>query len=155
MRLDRAKKAETFDAFQAALSETAWKACAFPGQAICHFRACLVLAWKFESQSVLAVVSLLYAVFGVVLVGAYIPQLLSVWRSRTGAADVSLLTWSVWSASATVTLLYAGLVARHFEFVLVSVGNLVGCYAVTGCVVYRRWSMKKREAVWLNTVPTS
>ncbi|MDZ5457578.1 hypothetical protein [Azohydromonas lata] len=92
----------------------------------------------------LELVSVLYAVFGAVLVAAYIPQLWSVWRSRTGAADVSLLTWSIWSTSATVTLLYAALVARNAEFVLVSTGNLVGCYAVTSLIVYRRCSIKNK-----------
>ena len=41
----------------------------------------------------LGLVSALYALFGVVFVAAYVPQLLAVWHSQNGAADVSLGTW--------------------------------------------------------------
>jgi hypothetical protein len=87
---------------------------------------------------VLGLVSALYALFGVVFVVAYVPQLRSVWRSRNGAADVSLGTWGLWSASATVSLLYAHMVSRDLNFALVSLGNMAGCYAVTGAAFLKR-----------------
>ena len=86
----------------------------------------------------LGLVSALYAVFGVVFVAAYVPQLLSVWRSRNGAADVSLGTWGLWCASSTVSLLYAHFVSRDLTYTLVCLGNVMGCYAVTGAVWLRR-----------------
>ena len=95
----------------------------------------------------LAIVSALYAVFGVVLVAAYFPQLLSVWRSRTGAADVSLGTWSIWSVSATVSLLYAAFVSRDTGYTLVSFGNLIGCYAITGLTAFKRYCGQRGESV--------
>ncbi|HEX3139263.1 MAG TPA: hypothetical protein VHQ87_04370 [Rhizobacter sp.] len=93
----------------------------------------------------LGLVSALYALFGVVFVAAYVPQLRAIWRSRNGAADVSLGTWGMWSASSTVSLLYAHLVAHDTRFALVSLGNAAGCYAVTAAALLRR----RRHAVAL------
>ncbi len=86
----------------------------------------------------LGVVSALYALFGMVFVVGYLPQLRAVWRSRNGAADVSLPTWGLWCASSTVSLLYAHFVNGDIHYTLVSLGNVVGCYAVTIVTVLRR-----------------
>ena len=80
----------------------------------------------------LGLVSALYALFGVVFVAAYVPQWRAVWRSRNGAADVSLGTWGVWCASSTVSLAYAHFVSHDLSYTLVCLGNVAGCYAVTG-----------------------
>ncbi|MBX3619768.1 MAG: hypothetical protein KF891_07270 [Rhizobacter sp.] len=82
--------------------------------------------------------SLLYTLFGVVFVLAYVPQVRAVWRSRNRAADVSLGTWGLWSASSTVSLLYAHLVSRDASYAWVCLGNTAGCYAVTGAALLRR-----------------
>jgi hypothetical protein len=87
---------------------------------------------------VLGLVSVLYTLFGVVFVAAYVPQVRAVWRSRNRAADVSLGTWGLWSASSTVSLLYAHFVAGDPHFALVSLGNAAGCYAVTAVAWVRR-----------------
>src|SRR5688572_17759744 len=92
----------------------------------------------FWSVVLLGMVSALYALFGVVFVVAYVPQVRAVWRSRNGAADVSLSTWGLWSASSTVSLLYAHFVTRDLSYTCVCLGNVAGCYAVTGAVLLRR-----------------
>ncbi|MGY4827343.1 hypothetical protein ACVNIS_02045 [Sphaerotilaceae bacterium SBD11-9] len=86
----------------------------------------------------LGLVSALYALFGVVFVAAYVPQVRAVWRSRNGAADVSLGTWGLWCASSTVSLLYAWFVNQDGRYALVCLGNVAGCYAVTGALLLRR-----------------
>lgn len=86
----------------------------------------------------LSVVSALYALFGVLFVVGYVPQVLAVWRSRNGAADVSLPTWALWCASSTVSLLYAHFVSGDPNYTLVCLGNMAGCYAVTSVTVFRR-----------------
>lgn len=83
-------------------------------------------------------VSALYALFGVVFVIGYVPQVRAVWRSRNGAADVSLPTWGLWCASSTVSLLYAQLVLGDRHYALVCLGNVAGCYAVTGAALLKR-----------------
>ncbi len=82
--------------------------------------------------------SALYALFGVVFIAAYVPQLCTVWRSRDGAASVSLGTWGMWCMSSTVSLLYAHLVLRDLSYSLVCLGNVAGCYAVTALLLWRR-----------------
>ena len=84
------------------------------------------------------VVSALYALFGVVFVLGYVPQLRAVWRSRNGAADVSLPTWGLWCASSSVSLLYAHVVSGDRNYTLVCLGNVLGCYAVTAVALRRR-----------------
>jgi hypothetical protein len=84
------------------------------------------------------VVSALYALFGVLFVIGYVPQVRAVWRSRNGAADVSLPTWGLWCASSTVSLLYAHFVNGDLHFTLVCLGNVAGCYAVTAVTLLRR-----------------
>ncbi len=83
-------------------------------------------------------VSALYGLFGVIFVLGYVTQVRAVWRSRNGAADVSLPTWGLWCASSTVSLLYAHYVSRDPNYTLVCLGNVAGCYAVTGVVLHRR-----------------
>lgn len=83
-------------------------------------------------------ISTLYAATGLIIIGSYGPQLWSVWRSRNGARDVSLLTWAGWSASAVVSVLYSSLVVRDRTFTLVCCGHLVGCLAILGTTLARR-----------------
>ncbi len=86
------------------------------------------------------VVSALYALFGVLFVVGYVPQVRAVWRSRDGAAAVSLPTWALWCASSTVSLLYAHVVSGDVNYTLVCLGNVAGCYAVTFVTVLRRFA---------------
>jgi hypothetical protein len=88
--------------------------------------------------TVVDVVSALYALFGGVFVAAYVPQVRAVWRSRNGAADVSLSTWGLWCASSTVSLIYAHVVNHDTRYTLLCLGNVVGCYAVTAVALLRR-----------------
>jgi len=85
-------------------------------------------------------ISTLYAATGLLIIGSYGPQLWSVWRSRNGARDVSLLTWAGWSASAIVSVLYSALVVRDRVFTLVCCGHLLGCFAILGVAAARRRS---------------
>jgi uncharacterized protein with PQ loop repeat len=80
----------------------------------------------------------LYGAAGTLVVLSYLPQVRAIWASRSGAADVSLLMWSLWSLAATVTVLYALLVAHDTGFALVSLGNAAGCFAVTGLTLFKR-----------------
>lgn len=86
----------------------------------------------------LGLVSVLYTLCGVVFVAAYVPQVRTVWCSRNGAAGVSLGTWGLWCVTSTVSLLYAHLVSRDLCHTLVCLGNVAGCYAVTGAALLRR-----------------
>lgn len=86
----------------------------------------------------LGLVSTLYAVCGMVFALSYLPQLRAVWRSANGAPDVSLGTWGLWCGTSTVSVLYAHVVSHDLAFSLVSLGNALGCWAVTGLTLWRR-----------------
>jgi hypothetical protein len=94
----------------------------------------------------------LYAANGVALLAAYVPQARSVWRSTTGAVDVSLLTWCLWSLASTIAALYAHFVAHDVGYFLLSLGNAAGCHAIAGLTAFKRLRRKPRARFWSNLV---
>jgi uncharacterized protein with PQ loop repeat len=90
------------------------------------------------ASGLLQALTILYGAAGVVTIVSYAPQIYAVWRSETGAADVSLAMWCLWSIAATIAVLYAQFVARDKGYFLMSLGNAAGCFLVTGLVVFRR-----------------
>jgi hypothetical protein len=89
-------------------------------------------------EGMLKALTVLYGAAGVVTVSSYASQIRVVWRSQTGAADVSLLMWSLWSATAAIAVLYAQFVSHDARYVLLSMGNAVGCFLVTGLTILKR-----------------
>ena len=61
------------------------------------------------------VIALVYTANGVLVSLVYLPQLHTVWNDRTGAQSGSLLTWSLFSLSSMVALLYGVLVRIQGE----------------------------------------
>jgi hypothetical protein len=94
----------------------------------------------------IGVLSTLYGATGMALVVSYAPQIWTVWRSRTGAEDVSVLTWAFWSVTAAIGLLYAKFVARDAGFVMMSLANVLGCSSVTGLAMLKRLRWKRDRA---------
>ena len=84
------------------------------------------------------ILTAVYGATGAALLASYAPQIRSVWRSKTGAADVSLLTWCLWSMASTIAALYAHFVASDAGYFLLSLGNAAGCYAVAGLTAFKR-----------------
>ena len=85
-----------------------------------------------------AILTVLYGLTSIILLAGYLPQALSVWKSRTGAKDVSLSTWFLWSLSSTIAALYALFVIGDVPYLVLSLGNCVGCLSVVGLVLWRR-----------------
>ncbi len=85
--------------------------------------------------------SLLIALYGLqsLAVGiSYAPQMRAVWKSTTGARDISIATWLLWSATSLVSLLYALTVVNDLPFTVVSATSLVGSFAVSVLAILRR-----------------
>jgi hypothetical protein len=91
-----------------------------------------------------ALLKTLYGATSVAILVSYLPQIRSVWRSRTGANDVSLFTWGVWGVVALVAALYAHVVVRDPGYALLSVGNAAGCFTVAGIATYKRFASAAR-----------
>ncbi len=85
--------------------------------------------------------SLLSALYGLqsLAVGiSYAPQMRAVWKSTTGARDISIATWLLWSATSLVSLLYALSVVKDPPFIVVSATSLVGSAVVSALAILRR-----------------
>ena len=80
----------------------------------------------------------LYALAGIVVLAGYVPQAVSVWKSRTGARDISLPTWSLWTLTSSVGAIYASFVVRDLPYLALCLGNVTGCAAVVALIILRR-----------------
>jgi len=84
------------------------------------------------------VIELAYGANGVLASLVYLPQLHSVWNDRTGAQRISLLTWSLFSLSSMVALLYGFMVLHDGRMVFTAGSSTAGSLSVLGVAVYRR-----------------
>jgi hypothetical protein len=75
----------------------------------------------------------------------YLPQLRTVWNDRTGVQCGSLLTWSLFSLSSLVALLYGVLVLHDGRMVLAAGSSTAGSLSVLGTAVYRRQQARRQQ----------
>jgi uncharacterized protein with PQ loop repeat len=80
----------------------------------------------------------LYTLAGIMVLVGYVPQAVSVWKSRTGARDISLSTWSLWTLTSGVGAIYASLVVGDLPYLALCIGNVAGCAAVVTLIILRR-----------------
>lgn len=69
---------------------------------------------------------------------AYMPQIMCVYRDRNGAAAVSLLTWTIFTAANLATVSYSLTVSNDLVIASVFALNAGCCLAITCLVVCRR-----------------
>jgi len=69
---------------------------------------------------------------------AYMPQIMCIYRDRNGAAAVSLLTWSMFTAANLATVSYSLTVSSDLVVASVFAMNAVCCLAITFLVAQRR-----------------
>jgi uncharacterized protein with PQ loop repeat len=91
------------------------------------------------------VIAFVYSANGVLVSLVYLPQLHTVWNDRTGAQAGSLLTWSLFSLSSMVALLYGVLVLHDGRMVLAAGSSTAGSLSVLGTAVYRRQQAKRQQ----------
>jgi uncharacterized protein with PQ loop repeat len=84
------------------------------------------------------ILSALYVMVGFVFTIAFIPQLRTLWRDRTGAASVSISTWAMFSACNVITLLYAITHTTDSNFIFCSAMCTLGNLAVFTLALWRR-----------------
>jgi len=86
----------------------------------------------------MTILTALYGLQSVAVGISYAPQIRSVWKSESGARDISITTWLLWSATSLVSLLYALSVVKDVPFIAVSATSLVGSLVVSAMAVLRR-----------------
>jgi uncharacterized protein with PQ loop repeat len=91
------------------------------------------------------VIAIVYSANGVLVSLIYLPQLRSVWNDRTGAQCGSLLTWSLFSLSSLVALLYGVLVLHDGRMVFAAGSSTAGSLSVLGTAVYRRQQARRQQ----------
>jgi uncharacterized protein with PQ loop repeat len=91
------------------------------------------------------VIAFVYTANGVLVSLIYLPQLHTVWNDRTGAQAGSLLTWSLFSVSSVVALLYGVLVLHDGRMVFAAGSSTAGSLSVLGTAVYRRQQAKRQR----------
>lgn len=97
-------------------------------------------------MSFVGLISGLYAVGGVAAALFYLPQILRLLRSAEARRAMALVTWGGWIVVGTVTLLYAAVVVRQAEMVLVVSLNLTCQVAVFGLAVWQRFADRRGRA---------
>jgi uncharacterized protein with PQ loop repeat len=104
---------------------------------------CRVHPWS--ASMLQEVIAFVYSANGVLVSLIYLPQLHTVWNDRTGAQAGSLLTWSLFSLSSVVALLYGVLVLHDGRMVLAAGSSTAGSLSVLGTAVYRRQQAKRQR----------
>ena len=84
-------------------------------------------------------ITYLYSVFGTLVIGMYIPQIVAVLRDHEHARSISLVAWSTWTLSYVVSMLYAIMVLKDWPVFFISLLNCLGCLLVTIIAIYKRY----------------
>jgi len=84
------------------------------------------------------VLTTVYSANGLLVALVYLPQVRAIWNDASGAKSISLLTWSVWVTTSTVTFLYGWLVLHDRPMMVASAISTSGTLAVLGASLYRR-----------------
>jgi uncharacterized protein with PQ loop repeat len=79
-----------------------------------------------------------YSANGLLAALVYWPQIRAIWNDASGAKSISLVTWSVWATSSSVTLLYGWLVLHDGPMIAAATASTGGSLGVLGASVYRR-----------------
>ena len=84
------------------------------------------------------VLTTVYSANGLLAALVYLPQIRAIWNDASGAKSISLLTWSVFATSSTVTLLYGWLVLHDRPMMVAAAVSTSGSLAILGASMYRR-----------------
>ncbi|USN92524.1 MAG: hypothetical protein H6782_01775 [Candidatus Nomurabacteria bacterium] len=90
----------------------------------------------------LELITWLYAGNGVIALLAYLPQIKKLVTENSRAVNFSILSWSMWTYSNLVAVLYAIFVVHdHLLTTVVSI-NLAGCTLVLSLVLFKNSKYK-------------
>lgn len=90
-------------------------------------------------------ITYLYSIFGTLVIGMYIPQIVAVLRDHEHARSISLVAWSTWTLSYVVSILYATVVLKDWPVFFISLLNCLGCLFVTLITVYKRFKIQDKK----------
>jgi lipid-A-disaccharide synthase-like uncharacterized protein len=85
------------------------------------------------------IISNIYAIFGLISIFAYLPQIKTLWIGASAPTEISVKTWSFWAVGGLVTLSYAALCLQDILFCALTVLNLVCTVTIIMLVLYNRY----------------
>lgn len=92
-----------------------------------------------------------------VRVFSYIPQIIKIWRDKSGASGVSYTTWGMFTISHLTTVTYAIYVVNDWKMALVFVGNFISCVLILGLTAWKQGLLTAsglaRIGSWLVPMP--
>lgn len=86
----------------------------------------------------MTILSTLYLAAGIMCALAFLPQIRTLWRDRTGAASTNIASWAMFSACNVVTLVYAIQANGDPYFVACSGLCMLGNISVCALAILRR-----------------
>lgn len=83
-------------------------------------------------------VLLAFTVSNALQIVSYVPQIMSVWRDRNGAAVIAYSTWAIWLAGSAATTAYALVNSWDPWLAVVNAVHTLCCLAVIGLTAWKR-----------------
>ncbi len=81
----------------------------------------------------------------------YLPQIVAVARSKDGARDIALSTWTMWALTNGLGTAYGALVVNDLLLALSFALSLLACLATMALTVVQRLRWSRRSAVLLSS----
>jgi hypothetical protein len=82
-----------------------------------------------------------FAILNTARLIGYFPQIMRVHRDTDGAKAVSIGTWTLFAAANIATVSYALVVANDVAMAIVFALNTIGCLAIVGFTVWKRFEL--------------
>lgn len=83
-------------------------------------------------------ITMLYTSNGLIFGAAFLPQILSLIKDKSGAVTVNLATWGLFTLCSLVTLTYACLHNGDHHFIFCSIIAMIGNFSVLSLAAARR-----------------
>lgn len=94
----------------------------------------------------MSIIDFLYSISGIVLILFYMPQIISVLRSKSGAQDVSITSYTVWTMCMVCSLLYGIYTLNDFKFSMFAGLNFACCFFIAAATGKKRIVYKKSKS---------
>jgi hypothetical protein len=90
--------------------------------------------------------TLAYGFFNTMRMASYAPQILLVARDRSGAKNISLTSWMVWTAANITTAVYAWNKLADIPLMMINSFNACCCVTMVALLVHKRSAAGSRQA---------